>query len=373
MKNNENANSILKAIKSLSEKEQSIIAEQIIEMLSKPTTAKSRIYQDLVSDANNEKPDCPHCGAKANMGWINKRGLDKGVQRYKCKHCGRYFYPTTNTAFARTRKDADTWRKFVRLTISGENLKTCSEECKIAYQTAFTWRHKILNAFVVNQNNTFMSGIVEVDEMLLPISYKGNHVKGDFGVRRLMSPEDNGLPRKSYKRGSDNTSIYQSNKACVFCMVEDGNKNYFASVPGTGFMNVPMLDKTVGKHINKESALMLADNYRPTRNYFKIKGYKYKILASGSANGHKPEVKDGLHIQHVNNMHHHIRRFLARYCGVSTKYLENYIAMFVWLKSINKVNKLTKTEKATITRIAMHDCYISRKELENRPAIPMCA
>ncbi len=228
---------------------------------------------------------------------------------------------------------------------------------------------------MMNQKNTEMTGIVEIDEMLLPVSYKGNHIKGDFGSRRLSQGIETGLPRQSYKRGSDNKSKSSSDKVCVFCMVEDGNKNYYASVPGMGFMSPAMLENTLGKHTNKESALILADKYKVTQKYLKDNGYNYKTLLSNTSDNpgeHKPEIYGKLHIQHINSMHHHLRRFLAQYCGVSSKYLENYVALFVWLKSVEMIKQRNGAEKASVARIATPDCYISRKAIESRPQVPMC-
>lgn len=376
MKQKKNMSSLLDLVNSLSERDQAILTEKIMEMLAQANSSKSGMSRDLVAEARPEKPDCPHCAAKASLGYIVKRGMCRGSQRYKCKACGKYFVPTTNTAFEGSRKSAATWRKFIKMTISGNSLHECAAECSIAYQTAFTWRHKVLNAFRVHQSYTLMSGRVEMDEMLIPISYKGNRVKGAIGTHRVKPHGETLIPRKAYKRGSDNKSLSSKNKACVVCLVEDGNKAFFGTVPGTGYMQPHMLDAVVGKHVKKESALMMVDYYRVTLNYLEENNYKYLKLASNTSENpsdHKPEIIGQFHLQHVNALHRHIRRFLARYCGVSSKYLENYIALFMWLKNMKMQKSVKKIETASINRLAMADCYISRKALEARPAVPQCA
>lgn len=376
MQKNVDLGSLLDMVKALSEQQRNSLADRIMEMMSEPSVIKKGIGKEIIEASNPGKPDCPHCAAKASLGHIVKRGIRNGNQRYYCKTCGRHFFSTTNTAFAHTRKDADTWRHFISMTISGKSLHECAEECNIAYQTAFTWRHKVLNAFAVNQESTKMTGNVEVDEMLIPISYKGNHIQGRFGKRERRPGEDNGLPRKSYHRGTDNKSRSSKDKACVFCMVENGNKNFFAAVPGVGFMTDAMLDATVAKHINKEKAMMLVDDYKVTKNYFEANGYKHMILLSNTSDNpkeHKPEVRDGLHMQHVNAMHRHIRNFLKPYYGVSSKYLSNYIALFVWLKSVGQMKNRKKADKISVARAASPDCYATYKQLSSRPAVPQCA
>ena len=373
---NGNVNSLMMRVNGLSLAEQRELAEQILRNLAGTPTAKKNSCLELVTDNGNEKPDCPHCHAKAATGWVIKRGMHKGAQRYYCKSCGKYFVPTTNTVFERSRKDADVWRKFISLTIAGKSLHVCAMECGISYQTAFTWRHKVLNAFVANQESLQMRGVVEADELLIPISYKGNHIKGSFGGRKKGPGVDTGLPRPAFVRGTDNKSSSSKDKACVFCMVEDGNKGFYAAVPGVGFMLPDMLRRTVDKHVVKETALMLADQYKVTWRFLEENGYRHRILASNTSDNphdHKPEVSDGLHMQHVNNMHRYLRLFLAKYCGVSSKYLANYVALYTWLKSVQASKQRGGAEKASVARAALPDCYLSRKSIESRPAVPVCA
>lgn len=372
---------LLQVVKHMSMDERQGLVAQIVNMMHNNFPSKESDCNDLVSEHLNGKPDCPHCRAEAKLGLVVKRGHNKnGAQRFFCKSCGRIFVATTNTVFERSRKSAEVWKKFIQMTISGDSLEFCAAECNIAIQTAFSWRHKILNAFRVNQQKTMMFGRVEIDEMLIPISYKGNHIKGTAGTQRVRKHgEPNNLPRESYSRGSDNRSTSSRDKACVFCMVEDGDKTFYASVPGVGFMNAKMLDKTVGAYINKETAMVLADQYKLTRNYLRDNQYHFMTLASnasGKANGHKPEIQGEnreFHLQHINAMHHHIRLFLRGYCGVSTKYLENYLSLYIWLKVNQAAKQKKRVRNASIARAAYSDCYIAWKDIRALPAVPVCA
>jgi len=375
---------LMNIIKGMSDKEQSNLVENILKMMQ--NNKENEIYErenssnsscnNMVREHLGDKPDCPHCHARAELGLVVKRGFRKNVQRFYCKGCGKTFVATTNTAFEKSRKDAETWKKFIRLTISGASLKTCAIECEIAYQTAFTWRHKILNAFKVNQVTTKMSGEIQIDEMFLPISYKGNHFKGKFhAMYDSYIREASLLPRKSLRRGSDNKSQSAKDKACVFCMVENG-KGFYAAVPGVGFMTNNMLDYTIGQHVNKEKSLIVADQYKVTAKYLEKNNYNHMILSANTSDNprdHKPEVRDGHHMQHVNAMHRYIRKFLAQYNGVSSKYLENYISLFVWLKNIAANKNDKKKQQVSVARTSTADCYITRRALESYPSIPMCA
>lgn len=159
-------------------------------------------------------------------------------------------------------------------------------------------------------------------------------------------------------------------------MVQDGNKGFYSAVPGVGFMNKSMLDATIGQHVNREKALILADQYKITKNYLISGEYNHQILTSNTSknpNEHKPQIKESLHMQHVNAMHRHIRLFLAKYYGVSSKYLENYISLFVWLTTEKNKNQNRKIKNISVGRAAESDCYITKSSLDSRPAIPCCA
>ena len=372
-------NQLMSMLKRIPAGEQKKLVKQIMDMMQTPDGTDRDNCNRLVKEHTfqNQKPDCPNCKARASQGFVVKKGFKRGDQRYFCKSCGHFFMATTNTAFEGTHKAPSVWEKFIELTISGASIKKCAEECDICVQTAFTWRHKILHTFRLHQESASMSGKIELDEMLLPISYKGNHVQGEsFHQRRLSkSNANNDMPRESYKRGTDNKSISSKSKACVFCMVKNGNEGFYAVVPGVGFMDAAKLDATLGKHVKKENSMILADQYKVTANYLRTNSYDYTLLASNTTkvlHEHKPEIQGDKHLQHVNAMHMHIRRFLRTYCGVSTKYLENYISLFVWLKNVAARKQKKQTRKVSVSLLSASDCYISRKGLEAFPAIPCC-
>ena len=87
---------------------------------------------------------CTKCGCK---GHIIKAGKRKsGLQRYRCKDCGKYFTSYNDTILSGTHKNIETWKKFMDCYNKGCILKECARECEIYINTAFMWRHKISNA-----------------------------------------------------------------------------------------------------------------------------------------------------------------------------------------------------------------------------------
>ena len=77
---------------------------------------------------------CVHCGSTS----VKRNGKYRSRQRYLCNDCGKSFNDMTNTAFY--------------------------------------WRHKILNA-LENQGFNQLQGIVERDETFFRESMKGNEIR----------------------------------------------------------------------------------------------------------------------------------------------------------------------------------------------------
>lgn len=83
----------------------------------------------------------------------------------------------------------------------------------------------------------------------------------------------------------------------------------------------------------------------------------------------KQRVKGVYHIQNVNSYHSRLKKWMDRFNGVATKYLQNYLAWFRYLDSkeyentaSNKKNMLVKSCLFTVTdtntklRLSAYSC-----------------
>lgn len=342
---------ILNAAKCLSEKELKRISDSLLSMLG--VIGQSR------DDSNKRLSKCRKCDSEK----IIKFGVDKnGKQRYRCKCCGATFTETSYSVASRTRHSADIWEDYIHLLLVGASLEECAFRCRISVRTAFIWRHKILNALQRDQDNRVMAGIIEADEMFLPISYKGNHKN----TRRFV------MPRAAFQRGSDNRSN-NAPKACIMCAVERNGQSY-GEVLGAGQPTTKMVDHAFGKRIISDS-IMLADGALAMKNYFSKKEdvalIQLKSSTSGSHRGGDPEIRGIYHIQTVNNFHNRLQRFLRCYNGVSTKYLNHYVNLFVWIE--NHKGMEPSLEECVKNDIYEKNTYIPASDLFNRSPIPCVA
>lgn len=63
-------------------------------------------------------------------------------------------------------------------------------------------------------------------------------------------------------------------------------------------------------------------------------------------------VKKGIyHIQHVNNFHNRLKKWMERFQGVATKYLDSYLYWFRWLNLGKNVAFEKRVEQCLFQRV----------------------
>lgn len=344
---------IINAAESLNQKDLEILSSKILQMLKFSSDSNLSVQEESVVCS------CRRCSSKS----ILKYGKDKnGKQRYKCKNCNTIFYDTSYSVVSKTRHSLSDWKKYITLLLKGTSLANCAKECDISVQTAFAWRHKILHALQFDQTNRVLGGVVEIDDMFFSVSYKGNHTKSKNFT----------MPRKSYKRGTDNTAASGS-KACVLCAVERNGQSY-AEVTGIGKVDVAQLEYAFKDRLLTDT-IALTDKAYDYKNYFASTPIELIQLAAHSI-PHKqsspPEIKGSYHIQNVNNFHRRFRKSMKVYNGVATKYLNHYVNLFVWIENYKKTSKFN-LENEMFHSMCETDTYIAYNNIIALPPIPHVA
>ena len=350
-----NFDAFLSQLKNLSTEELKLLSQKIMMQLQGSESCKSS------SQSSSSVTSCKKCGDKD---CISKYGKDKnGKQRYRCKHCGAVFTETSYTVFSHTHCDFSKWEKYIQLLLQGVSIQKSANLCKISTRTAFLWRHKILSTLQLDQENRVLSGIIEADETFFSVSYKGNHKKSKHFV----------MPRKPYRRGTDSRSQIGS-RTCVMCALER-NGQVYAEVLGKGQPTIAMLSHAFDSRIIGDS-VVISDKAVGIRHYFEnIPGIQHIHLLAVANTKKKfgpPEIRGAFHIQNVNNMHTRIRTFMRKYNGVSTKYLNHYINLFVWMDNYKKLEQVDY-ESQLLQHIKLNNTYRSGKFLSHLPQVPCVA
>ena len=234
-----------------------------------------------------------------------------GTQRFLCRDCGRTFVPASGTVSSWTHKRLSVWKKYIDCMMDKKTLKVSAEECGISMGTAFAWRHKILDSLQRMADHVILGGTVEADETFVNVSFKGNH-HGKNGFR---------MPKESHKRGNDiHTGGLSDDKVCILCAVDP------AGIPvskagKTGKVSSACVEKVLADRIRPDS-ILCTDNEKAYLRYAKEHGLCLIQMETDR------RTAGQYTIQRINAYHSHLKGFLSCFGGVSSKYLNNYLAWY---------------------------------------------
>lgn len=292
--------------------------------------------------------ECPRCG-RTHV--VRNGHRPDGIQRYVCKDCGKSFVVSSNTIVEGTRKSLDVWRKFMACMMRGMSIRETAAECGIHRNTAFYWRHKVLDALRKMMAGRALDGIVEMDETFFDVSYKGNHKKSDFE-----------MPRAPHKRGGQTHLRGVSHeKVCVPCAISRTGLAYAKSA-NLGRASAKSIESVFGGIISSDSTLVTDKHNAYVR--FANKGGHELVQLKGK------ESRKGIYnVQRVNAYHGSLKRLMRNFDGVSTKYLDNYLAWHAFL-SYGKDEASDKV--ATLARGVLSERLTVRcRDISGRNPLPM--
>ncbi len=311
---------IINAIKQLPQEQQN---ELHALLLNKGNTKNLNLETFVSNERFKSGHVCPICGGK-NV--VRNGHRPDGSQRFMCRDCHKSFAPTTNSIVASTKKDLEVWEKYISCMLQGLSVRKTAEICGMHYVTAFRWRHKILDALQKMADEVQLNGIVEVDETFFNLSYKGNHTHSSFV-----------MPRTAHRRGGEiHLRGLSHEKVCVPCAVNRGGLS-IAKISNLGRVSTQDIQNVFAGRIDEQSTLV-TDKMNAYVKFAEINGLELIQLKNGRS-------KSGIYnIQHINNYHSRLKKFMNNFNGVATKYLNNYL---IWHNFANYARE-TMTEKQNI-------------------------
>ena len=327
------------------------IAEQaaFTRMLTNKTTAVATISDLVTKERFVNGYVCPLCGSIH----IVRNGKRKdGKQRYLCRDCTKSFVATVNSVASGTRKDLDTWTKYIHCMLDGKSVRKSAEYCGIHKNTSFAWRHKILDVLQNMADSVSLNGIIEADETFFSISFKGDHKKS----------KSFSLPRKAHKRGAEvHVRGISYEKVCVPCAV-DRNGHSISKISNLGRVSTKALHAVFDDRFDSKSILCTdkMNSYvrfanKNTLNLVQLKGGK--------------EKKGIYNIQRINAYHGGLKLFMHPFKGVSTKYLNNYL---IWHNFVNFAKETTNEKRNILLNFALATpCLDKCRTMSNRSPVPL--
>ena len=136
-----------------------------------------------------ERDACPRCGSAD----IIRFGFQAdGVRRWRCHACGTTFTPATGTIFEDRKLPLPAWVDFMLQVFSFESFNAMTREDRRARTTHPYWAAKLFAVLDGIQDDTVLSGRVQVDETLYPLALAdqprrpdGSKMPGGFSKSKM--------------------------------------------------------------------------------------------------------------------------------------------------------------------------------------------
>ncbi len=375
-----------------------------------------REHRSYSANQDTDTVFCPVCGSIK----IIKNGTKNGRQRYKCKDCAKTFGDTIGTVAFRSKLSIAKWIELIKLTLQRESCRTIAKELGINKQTVLHNRHRIcsvLHQLVSNQDD--FKSLAESDEYYYPLSFKDikdpmfflgklgrmpythrnygqkleyiekqgfdsaflqslieneeqvrnellNYVNyDDLKSQEKFSNALNGMDtekiiqvlktlneQQKKKRGISNQQV-----CCLSCV--DRNNNHFLQTVCVGRIWASHIEKSLLPHFTEDTVL-ITDSHRA----YKTVANKHKIPLKQIPSG--KHTSGGYSLGHINGYHHNISDFMYLYHGVSSKFLDYYLALFYWIEK-NKDKSYLEQTYEIITLLSNQTKKIPLNKFKEKP------
>jgi transposase-like protein len=265
--------------------------------LLKPAVDQGRTAA-VIEDAVASRLCCPRCQGKQ----LYRHGTKSGLQRFRCRACGRTFNSLTGTPLARLRHK-EKWLDFGECMLDSRTVRKTAARLGVDKNTSLRWRHRFLT-LTKTDRPACLNGIAEADETFLLESQKG--------ARNLQ--------RTARKRGGKASKRGISKEQVCILVVRDRSGNTVDFVTGRGPVTVAQLKEHL-RPVLAPDALLVTDANKAYRTFARQHGisHQYVNLSAGE------RMRGAVHVQNVNGYHSRFHTWLRRFNGVATRYLPNYL------------------------------------------------
>ena len=92
----------------------------------------------------------------------------------------------------RSQISAGQWIESIKLNLEGASLEKIAASIGVSEQTAFSMRHKLMNALENDESRLKLSKMVELDEKYVMKNHKGKRIEGVEGRKRCEASSKRG-------------------------------------------------------------------------------------------------------------------------------------------------------------------------------------
>jgi len=256
----------------------------------------------LIDSSRSSARCCPDCGCQR----CHRHGQANDLQRFRCCQCGRTFNDLTGTPLARLRHKSK-WLEYLEALLDSRPVRAAAELVGVHRNTAFRWRHRFLDR-VKHDRPASLTGIVEADEMFLLESQKG--------ARKL--------DRTPRKRGGRAGLRGISHHLDCILVARDRNGQTIDAVVGRGALKAAHLTQHLLPKLAPQS-LLVTDANAAYPAFARAHGIAHQAVNLSAGERVRAGATGAIHVQNVNAYHRRFKQWLARFHGVASRYLPNYL------------------------------------------------
>jgi transposase-like protein len=234
---------------------------------------------------------CPRCRSCRVHRW----GRFGDRRRYRCLGCERTFSDFTGTPLAYLKR-LHLWPRFQDCLLESLTLRLTARALGVHLTTAFRWRHRLLAALRATDSTT-LRGDVAVAETCFPFSEKG--------CRHLDRP-----PRARGDR------FWWLNRRVWVVLARDDAHQPWSDVVGPLRARIEELDQTLAPHLAPTARITTSEGpYSAVARFARVRRLRYRRLRGPELLRHPAALYGAA-----------MRRWLARFQGVASRYLPHYLA-----------------------------------------------
>ena len=274
--------------------------QQVLDALH-PAAGLDRVIA-FIGEIRSNGRRCPDCACER----CHRHGQANDLQRFRCCACGRTFNDLTGTPLARLRHKGK-WLDYLDTVLDSRTVRSAAKRIGVHSNTTFRWRHRFLDR-VKDDRPERLVGIVEADEMYLPESQKG--------ARKL--------DRQPRKRGGRAALRGFSHHLDCILVARDRGGQTIDAVTGRGALKVAQLVKHLLPKLDSQ-ALLVTDANAAYPAFARAYGIAHQAINMSAGKRAHTGAGDAIHVQNVNAYHRRFKGWLARFHGVASRWLPNYL------------------------------------------------
>ena len=294
-------NRITASLRNLTPMQRKVVAAELAALDAQPVSTM------IVEGRFANGAACPHCKGKR----VSRYGHANGLQRYRCRECGKTFSALTGTPLCGLHKRGK-WLGQAEALREGLTLHNVADALNIHVSTAHRWRHRFLKLPMALQPQA-LTGIAEADETMFLLSFKGKR---------------SGFDRPSRKRGGKAAKRGLSHEQVPVLVTRDRAGVTMDCVLKA--MDMTTLSTALKPFLSKD-VVLCTDGSSALAGAARQLGVEHHAvnLAAGV------RVDGAWHVQNVNAYHSRLKGWVYKFRGVATRYLANYLG---WFRALDRTH-----------------------------------